>query len=100
MTGRRSGGAACCAGSWGWSQLGGNVSEPESADAAAVSKAGEPATAPVNGPPEESGPVTTPAEDAALLERTLFEVKRAIVGQDRISERMSVAVVARDRLHP
>jgi len=71
------------------------VSEPESADAAAVSKAGEPATAPVNGPPEESGPVTTPAEDAALLERTLFEVKRVIVGQDRMIERMLVALLAR-----
>jgi len=38
---------------------------------------------------------TTPAEDAALLERTLFEVKKVIVGQDRMIERMLVAVLAR-----
>jgi MoxR-like ATPase len=39
--------------------------------------------------------VTTPAQDATLLERTLFEVKRVIVGQDRMIERMLVAVLAR-----
>jgi MoxR-like ATPase len=38
---------------------------------------------------------TTPAEDAALLERTLFEVKKVIVGQDKMIERMLVAVLAR-----
>ena len=38
---------------------------------------------------------TTPAEDASLLERTLFEVKRVIVGQDRMIERMMAAVLAR-----
>jgi MoxR-like ATPase len=38
---------------------------------------------------------TTPAQDATLLERTLFEVKRVIVGQDRMIERMLVAVLAR-----
>jgi len=38
---------------------------------------------------------TTPAEDAALLERALFEVKRVIVGQDRMIERMFVALLAR-----
>jgi MoxR-like ATPase len=40
-------------------------------------------------------PVTTPAEDASLLERTLFEVKKVIVGQDRMIERMLVALLAR-----
>jgi MoxR-like ATPase len=40
-------------------------------------------------------PVTSPAEDASLLERTLFEVKKVIVGQDRMIERMLVAVLAR-----
>ena len=39
--------------------------------------------------------VSTPAQDATLLERTLFEVKRVIVGQDRMIERMLVAVLAR-----
>ncbi len=39
--------------------------------------------------------VSTPAQDATLLERTLFEVKRVIVGQDRMVERMLVAVLAR-----
>ncbi|MDT7805352.1 MAG: MoxR-like ATPase, partial [Actinomycetota bacterium] len=32
----------------------------------------------------------TPARDAQLLERTVFEVKRIIVGQDRLVERMLV----------
>ena len=39
--------------------------------------------------------VTTPAQDATLLERALFEVKRVIVGQDRMIERMLVSVLAR-----
>jgi MoxR-like ATPase len=38
---------------------------------------------------------TTPAQDASLLERALFEVKRVIVGQDRMIERMFVALLAR-----
>jgi MoxR-like ATPase len=42
-----------------------------------------------------AAPATTPAQDAALLERALFEVKRVIVGQDRMIERMLVAVLAR-----
>ncbi|MGC9665698.1 AAA family ATPase [Planosporangium sp. 12N6] len=42
-----------------------------------------------------SGPSTTPAQDASLLERALFEVKRVIVGQDRMIERMFVALLAR-----
>jgi MoxR-like ATPase len=33
--------------------------------------------------------------DAALLERTMFEVKRVIVGQDRMIERMLVCLLAR-----
>jgi MoxR-like ATPase len=45
-------------------------------------------------PPPGGGP-TTPAQDASLLERALFEVKRVIVGQDRMIERMFVAVLAR-----
>jgi MoxR-like ATPase len=43
----------------------------------------------------EVRPVTTPAQDATQLERALFEVKRVIVGQDRMVERMFVALLAR-----
>jgi MoxR-like ATPase len=42
-----------------------------------------------------SPPGTTPAQDATVLERALFEVKRVIVGQDRMVERMFVALLAR-----
>jgi MoxR-like ATPase len=38
---------------------------------------------------------TTPAQDATLLERALFEVKRVIVGQDPMIERMFVALLSR-----
>jgi MoxR-like ATPase len=38
---------------------------------------------------------TTPAQDATLLERALFEVKRVIVGQDAMIERMFVALLSR-----
>ena len=40
-------------------------------------------------------PTTTPAQDATLLERAVFEIKRVIVGQDRMVERMLVALLAR-----
>src|SRR5690349_8985934 len=43
----------------------------------------------------EAAPVVTPAQDATLLERALFEVKKVIVGQDRLIERMFVALLAR-----
>ncbi|WP_204296360.1 AAA family ATPase, partial [Actinoplanes campanulatus] len=36
-----------------------------------------------------------PAHDASQLERAMFEVKRVIVGQDRMVERMFVALLAR-----
>ena len=42
-----------------------------------------------------SGTPPTPARDAALLERALFEVKRVIVGQDRMVERMLVSLLAK-----
>ncbi|WP_326553055.1 AAA family ATPase [Micromonospora sp. NBC_01813] len=38
---------------------------------------------------------SSPAADATLLERAMFEVKRVIVGQDRMVERMFVALLAR-----
>jgi MoxR-like ATPase len=60
----------------------------------------QPTTPDAPTPPDVSrgapGPgATTPAEDATLLERALFEVKRVIVGQDRMVERMFVALLAR-----
>ena len=41
---------------------------------------------------------TTPAHDAEQLERAVFEVKRVIVGQDRLVERMLVGLLARGHL--
>src|SRR5215470_4050435 len=52
--------------------------------------------APARGP--DGGPVAAQlshAEVAALLERTLFEAKRVVVGQDRMLERMIVCLLAR-----
>jgi MoxR-like ATPase len=47
----------------------------------------------------EAGVVSsTPAHDAQLLERTVFEVKRVIVGQDRLVERMLVGLLAKGHL--
>ncbi|MGH8795010.1 MAG: AAA family ATPase [Stackebrandtia sp.] len=43
----------------------------------------------------DAQPSPTPAQDAELLERALFEVKKVIVGQDRMIERMFVALLAR-----
>ena len=46
---------------------------------------------------EQAEVLATPdtTTDAALLERALFEVKKVIVGQDRMVERMLVALLAR-----
>ena len=44
----------------------------------------------VNAPPQPQ----TPAADATSLERVLFEVKRVIVGQERLVERMLVSLLA------
>jgi MoxR-like ATPase len=43
----------------------------------------------------DAGAPVTPAQDATQLERAMFEVKRVIVGQDRMVERMFVALLAR-----
>ncbi len=50
--------------------------------------------------PDEQDHPTTPgtAEVAALLERTQFEIKRVLVGQDRMIERMLVGLLARGHL--
>jgi MoxR-like ATPase len=53
------------------------------------------AVTPVQGSPEEAAAPVPPATDAARLERVLFEIKRVIVGQDRLVERMLVALLAR-----
>src|SRR4051812_32746469 len=42
-----------------------------------------------------TGAPVPPAQDASQLERAMFEVKRVIVGQDRMVERMFVALLAR-----
>jgi MoxR-like ATPase len=52
----------------------------------------------VNGSGSESPSASTPARDAQLLERTVFEVKRIIVGQDRLVERMLVGLLSKGHL--
>ena len=42
----------------------------------------------------ESEHVQTPAADASALERVMFEVKRVIVGQERLVERLIVSLLA------
>jgi MoxR-like ATPase len=42
-----------------------------------------------------SNPQHTPASDAGSLERVMFEIKRVIVGQERLVERMLVSLLAR-----
>ncbi len=56
----------------------------------------DPATSQGDATPQNAAtPKNTPAQDATQLERTLFEVKRIIVGQDRMIERMLVCLLAR-----
>ena len=43
----------------------------------------------------DAGAPVPPARDASQLERAMFEVKRVIVGQDRLIERMFVALLSR-----
>ncbi|MEV6227313.1 MoxR family ATPase [Saccharopolyspora shandongensis] len=42
--------------------------------------------------------MSTPARDAQLLERTVFEVKRVIVGQDRLVERVLTGLLAKGHI--
>jgi MoxR-like ATPase len=44
---------------------------------------------------QSAGQPVPPSVDAAHLERVLFEIKRVIVGQDRLVERMLVSLLAR-----
>lgn len=66
------------------------MAQPTTPDAPTPNGAAPDTPAPVTTPP-----VTTPAQDATLLEKALFEIKRVIVGQDRMVERMFVALLAR-----
>ena len=43
-------------------------------------------------------PAARPGPDAAPMERLLYEVKKVIVGQDQLLERMIVALLARGHL--
>jgi MoxR-like ATPase len=45
-------------------------------------------------PPQSGSSASTPAQDATLLERAMFEIKRIIVGQDLMVERLLVALLA------
>ncbi|MGA9310813.1 MAG: AAA family ATPase, partial [Pseudonocardiaceae bacterium] len=63
-----------------------------------MSKADGGAPAPASGPPAHPGRLATPARDAQLIERTVFEIQRVIVGQDRLVERMLVGLLARGHL--
>ena len=53
------------------------------------------ASTPIESSPGSPGAPVPPSVDAAQLERVLFEIKRVIVGQDRLVERMLVALLAR-----
>jgi MoxR-like ATPase len=63
-----------------------------------VRQADSGASPPASTPPGHSGRLTTPAKDAQLIERTIFEIQRVIVGQDRLVERMIVGLLARGHL--
>ena len=45
-------------------------------------------------PPEPARPGGPTEDDASLVERALFEVRKVIVGQDRVTERLMVALLA------
>ena len=68
------------------------------ADAPAANAPAVNPAAPASAPRDAAAPAgarSSPAQDATQLERALFEVKRVIVGQDRLVERMFVALLAR-----
>ena len=46
-------------------------------------------------PPAPEPPTLTPAQVSGALERAMFEVKKVVVGQDRMVERILVALLAR-----
>jgi MoxR-like ATPase len=59
-----------------------------------VSDADGGAPLPVSDLASHPGRPTSPAKDAELIERTVFEIQRVIVGQDRLVERMLVGLLA------
>jgi len=63
-----------------------------------VSDANGGAPPPASGLSSHPSRPATPARDAELIERTVFEVQRVIVGQDRLVERMLVGLLARGHL--
>jgi MoxR-like ATPase len=74
------------------------VSRPDPREEKPVSKADGGAPPPASRPPAHPGRLATPARDAQLIERTVFEIQRVIVGQDRLVERMLVGLLARGHL--
>jgi MoxR-like ATPase len=68
---------------------------PGPAKSAAPSTSAPSTSAP--GPSAKSG-IPSPAREGELLERTVFEVKRVIVGQDRLVERMLVGLLSKGHL--
>jgi MoxR-like ATPase len=69
------------------------VTEPTPVPFSPAAAATNGGPAPISAPPTAG--MTTPAQDATVLERAMFEVKRVIVGQDRMIERMFVALLSR-----
>ncbi|RTL68418.1 MAG: MoxR family ATPase [Pseudonocardiaceae bacterium] len=57
-----------------------------------------PASAPGTPPGSTEESPSTPARDAELIEQVVFEVKRVIVGQDQLVERMLVGLLAKGHL--
>jgi MoxR-like ATPase len=79
--------------------------QPASPSAAQPASPGQPASpspgqapSPSPGRPASQAPTPAPAREGELLERTVFEVKRVIVGQDRLVERMLVGLLAKGHL--
>lgn len=70
---------------------------PDLTPPSAGGRPGDAGTQPGGGAGHRGAP-GNPAQDAALLERTIFEVKRIIVGQDRLVERMLVGLLAKGHL--
>jgi len=64
----------------------------------AASTAGAPGPAKSAPSPVAKSGIPSPAREGELLERTVFEVKRVIVGQDRLVERMLVGLLSKGHL--
>jgi MoxR-like ATPase len=77
----------------------GSVGQP--ASAGSVGQPASPGQAPSPSAGRSGGQAPTPptpAREGELLERTVFEVKRVIVGQDRLVERMLVGLLSKGHL--